>query len=718
MATGIEARDAADRHSSAQPRFSAGVTGWLLAVWMGIFALLMIEPIRGFLDDFAERDPRFRFVLGALLAGLLIAAWAYSKVRVAGLWKREPVILTGLALVLTAVYAPWGLALIGLMALSFFVVGKALLDRLGIFYDSTSAELALSIGAGVGLLVVVLIPIGLAGLYGRVLFAALLLLPLALFHKKLRDLARCLASVNRAWAETPETRLPLVGVGIVFVGFLELVLILAAVTPTITQDATFYHVPAAQYYLNSGYLAPLPSLPVQIDARNLFTVGHSTAYSYYPQSYEQLLTVTLGLGGWPAMQLTGPLFYLLGLLAVSAIGRTAGLTRFERIIGLVGAMSLPFAHWSGSTIKNDMATASFQMLALYCVLQARKKMPPVWLVLAAAFLGLSFGTKHIALFGAIPIALLLVWDLWNREQRWKWTALVALAFALSGTFWHARAYVMKGSPVYPANATAATHQYSATDRSKIPRSQAYLTYLWLAHFEGAKVIELPMRTPCGLFLAFLVIAWPLTRKRRSAVTWAIALYLALYYAYWVWIWGVLRYGIAPFFVVAMLIGGRAAALWLQSGERNRLFISLGLALGLLAAVPPILVSEVNPPQIRYLSGVIDRDGYLAEANRFYPSMRELKRVMKPGDSAISLANCATAYFEDPSRIQCVLSSNYSADQMWFSVVDVLREHTPDYLVVSGPSADSRLADVLPAVGLRPVYEDPYFRIYARTRSGG
>lgn len=718
MATGIEARDSADRHSSAQPRFSAGVTGWLLAIWVGIFAFLMIEPTRGFFDDFAQRDPRFRFVLGALLAGLLIAAWAYSKVRVTGLWKREPAILAGLALALTAVYAPWGLALISLMAVSFFVVGKALLDRLGVSYDSISAELALSMGAGVGLLVVVLIPIGLAGLYGRVLFAALLLLPLALFHKRLRDLARCLASVNRAWAETPETRLPLVGIGIVFVAFLELILILAAVTPTITQDATFYHVPAAQHYLNSGYLAPLPSLPVEIDARNLFTVGHSTAYSYYPQSYEELLTVALGLGGWPAMQLTGPLFYLLGLLAVSAIGRTVGLTRFERTIGLVGAMSLPFAHWSGSTIKNDMATASFQMLALYCVLQARKKMPPIWLALAATFLGLSFGTKHIALFGGIPIALLLAWELWSREHRWKWTALVALAFALSGTFWHARAYVMKGSPVYPANATAATHQYSATDRSKMPRSQAYLTYLWIAHFEGAKVIELPMRTPCGLFLAFLVIAWPLTRKRPSAATWAIAVYLALYYAYWVWIWGVLRYGIAPFFVVAMLIGGRAAALWLQSGERNRLFISLGLSLGLLAAVPPILVSEVNPPQMRYLSGVTDRDGYLEEANRFYPSMRELKRLMEPGDSAISLANCAISYFEDPSRIQCVLFSNYLADEMWASVVDLLREHTPNYLVVSGPSADRRLTDVLPAVGLRPVYEDPHFRIYAHTRPGG
>jgi len=68
-----------------------------------------------------------------------------------------------------------------LMATSFFVVGKALLDRLGVSYDSTSAELALSIGAGVGVLAVGLIPIGIAGLYGRTLFAGLLLLPASPF---------------------------------------------------------------------------------------------------------------------------------------------------------------------------------------------------------------------------------------------------------------------------------------------------------------------------------------------------------------------------------------------------------------------------------------------------------------------------------------------------------------------------------------------------------
>jgi hypothetical protein len=56
--------------------------------------------------------------------------------------------------------------------------------------------------------------------------------------------------------------------------------------------------------------------------------------------------------------------------------------------------------------------------------------------------------------------------------------------------------------------------------------------------------------------------------------------------------------------------------------------------------------------------------------------------------------------------------------MWVSVVDVLREHTPDYLVVPGSSADEHLVDVLPEVGLHSVYEDQSFRIYARTGFGG
>ena len=98
-------------------------------------------------------------------------------------------------------------------------------------------------------------------------------------------------------------------------------------------------------------------------------------------------------------------------------------------------------------------------------------------------------------------------------------------------------------------------------------------------------------------------------------------------------------------------------------------------------------------------------------------MRELKRLMKPNESAISIANCAISYFEDPSRIQCV-SFSPKRPALWADVVDLLRQHTPNYLVVPGSAADRYLTDLLPEVGLELVYEDPVFRIYRQGKPAG
>lgn len=703
-----------DKDSAFQPRFSSPLTRWLLIAWVGLFALLMIRPIAGYLDYFAERDARYRWALAGLLVGLALASWLYARLRVRTLWRHEPLLLSTLGLVLLLVYVPWGLCVVVLLGVSAFVAGRALMSRAGIEFDSVSAELAVCLGAGFGLLIVLLIPLGLAGLYGPVLFAVLLIAPVLVFHRRLGELWGCWTRLNQAWADMPESRSALVGIAVVFIGVFELILLLASVTPTITKDAISYHVPSAQHYLLSGRLEPLPGFDLNFIRGDVFSLGHATSYSYYPQSFEELLTVTLGLGGWPAMQLTGPLFYLLALFAASAIGGAVGLTRFERVVGLVGAISLPFAHWSGSTIKNDLATAAFQLLALYCVLQARERKPTAWLILASSFLGLSFGVKHIALFGGIPIGLLIAYELWNRRPRWKWIALAVVVFAVCGTFWHARAYYMKGSPIFPANSRVAVSQLRATDRSKPSRSEVYFTYLWIAHFEGGKVIELPMPNPCGLFLAFLAIAWPLSRRRPSSATWALVLYFALYYVYWIWVWGVLRYGIAPFFVLTMLTGGRAAALWAKSGRSQRLTLSTGMTLGLLAALPPMLICEINPPQMRYLAGMVDRDAYLREANRYYPSIRELALLMKPEETAISVGNCAVAYLGDPVRIHCMEITSQRGLQV---TIDVLLEHKPDYLIVSERTAEGRLADTIAQLGLQRVYTDPAYRIYATSDNG-
>lgn len=702
----------ADVGSSYRLRSSQRYTTWLLSVWVALICFVSISHTDGYLDYFAERDARFRWGLGIALVALACAAWGYALIRRRALWRREPSALLVAGVVLVIAYEPAGVVTVVALGLASYAIGKEFLAHTGLVFGSISSEMALCLGVGLGSLIVVLIPVGLLGFYNGLVFAVLVLAPLVLLRRRVGELWRTLRRLNSVWGSLPEGRSVPVGIAVFFLAYFELVFLLAAITPTISRDAISYHVPSAQYYAEKGFLQPVPGLDYKLGRFDLFSQGHAESYSYYPQSYEEILTLALSLGDWAAMQLTEPLFYLLALLAVAAIGKSVGLTRFQRLIGVIGAISLPFAHWSGSTIKNDMAMASFQLLALYCVIESKRRSPAVWLVLTSAFLGLSFGVKHIAIFGGIPIGLLMLSGIFRRSDRWKLLVLTSVVFAVCGTFWHARAYVMKGSPVYPANARVAVTQFNATDRSQQDRSVAYLTYPWMAHFEGSKVIELPMSTPCGLFIVMLLAAWPLTRRKTpSQAFWPLLIYFGLYYVYWVWVWGVLRYGIAPFLVLALLVGGRAAALWAVSSTMNRGLVGIALTLGLLGSVAPLLIVEINLPQLRYLSGSLDRDGYWESSNRFYASVRELNRIMDQDQVAIGVNNCARAYALRPTMLQCLeLGRMTGAERS--QTEELLRRAKWHYLLASHIGMENSLAPIAAELELRQVYSDEIFGIYA------
>lgn len=698
-------------------RWPQRYTAWLMGAWVALICFISISHLDGYLDYFAERDARFRWGLGVALVTLACASWGYALIRRKGLWRWEPSALLTAGFTLVIAYEPVGALTVVALGCASYALGRELLARTDLEFDSNSSELALSLGVGLGAIIVVLIPVGLLGFYNAPVFAVVVVAPLVVLRHRLGDLWRNLRQLNSAWGSLKEGRTVPVGIAVFFLAFFELVFLFAAVTPTISRDAISYHVPAAQYYAETGYLQPVPGLDYKFGRYDLFSQGHADAYSYYPQSYEEILTLALSLGDWAAMQFTEPLFYLLALLAIAATGKAVGLTRFQRLIGVIGAVSLPFAHWSGSTIKNDMAMASFQLLALYCVIESKHRRPAVWLVLTSAFLGLSFGVKHIAIFGGIPIGLMMLWGLFRRSDRWKLLAVTTVVFAMCGTFWHARAYVMKGSPVYPANVRVAVTQFNATDTSEQDRSIAYLTYPWIAHFEGGKVIELPMSTPCGLFIAMLLVAWPLTRRKTPSPTfWPLLIYFGLYYVYWVWVWGVLRYGIAPFLVVALLAGGRAAALWAASSAMNRKILNVALTLGLLGSVAPLLIIEINPPQLRYLAGSLDRDAYWEASNRFYPSVRELNRIMDRDQVAIGVSNCARAYALSPTMLQC-LELGRMTDRERSQTDELLRGDTWHYLLAPHFAMERGLAPIAAELNLRQMYSDDIYGIYANPAGG-
>ena len=118
----------------------------------------------------------------------------------------------------------------------------------------------------------------------------------------------------------------------------------------------------------------------------MFTLGHALAYSYYPQSFEELLTAAWSLAGQPAAQLVTPLFFALSLLLGVAIARLCGVSRLGCLIGAALYATFPVASWTGAIVKNDFPMAFFQLAALYSLLRARgrdEEQPAKWLLLTA-----------------------------------------------------------------------------------------------------------------------------------------------------------------------------------------------------------------------------------------------------------------------------------------------------------------------------------------------
>src|SRR5690606_29917693 len=124
-----------------------------------------------------------------------------------------------------------------------------------------------------------------------------------------------------------------------------------ATAPAIAYDAVSHHLPAARHYLEGGKLEPLPMVEGVFAAARTFSGGHALAYSYYPQSFEELMAFAWALGGQPAAQLVSPLTCLLSALLTLAIARLCGLSRLAAAVGLGAGLTLPFAHWVGAISK-------------------------------------------------------------------------------------------------------------------------------------------------------------------------------------------------------------------------------------------------------------------------------------------------------------------------------------------------------------------------------
>ena len=609
---------------------------WFLGLAAG--AALSWKPLLEHIDYLASAaDVDGRAVLAGLGA-LLVALPLYQRVRQGGLWRYELVALAAWTLTVCLFRAPVATFTILWMLTSCYLVGRFVLDKLRLAIEHSSESLSLSIAVGMGLLIYVLSVLGMVGTFYWWVFTLLFALPCALLFRHFTRLGLLLKGFHHRWAECEQLRAAPYGLLIVFAfGFVTITLF-STLTPTLVYDAKIFHLPSIRYYDAIHALQPVPFM----------------TYSFFPQGTEVLQTAAYSLCGQYGASMISPAAFLVTLMLVYGIVRWAGDGRAEAGGSLVVAASVPFIHWTGSVLKNDLFVALFQAGALYCLVRVWKGGPENWLKLGAFLLGMGFSIKHTAVFGGVALGLLALAEIRRRPRPWRLAGMSLAILILSGTFFHVRTYALKGNPVFPKRVQQAAQPGGPVHGRGIQEGAGRIAYPWMFHFDGKQVFASSTKNPSGMFLVLCGSVWLLVRRGRltsaEAVCW---LFCGLYFLHWGRVWGILRYAILPFLLLFAFTATRFFDFLRQSGPAVRLSAQAALAYSFVfSLLVAVMIHEVSFAQLQLMTGQSSEEEFLNTVEAEYPAMAFLTGVARPEDRIIGVQNCARAHAPPLSDFLC------------------------------------------------------------------
>jgi len=493
-----------------------------------------------------------------------------------------------------------------------------------------------------------------------------------------------------------------VGVALVFAFVAAVCALMLALAPTVAFDPVAMHLPSIQFYTLTHALGPVPGIQ----------------YSYYPQGFEMLWTLAYALAGQAGAQMISALFFPIFLMILARLARACGLDHGAAVLAVVCAATLPFLNWSGSAMKNDLALGLFELLALYSFVRWLDDRNFRWILAAAFFLSQAFSVKHVALFGAIPLFLLFGYAVWQQPERVRAAAIVAAILLVFGAHWIVRAYLLTGNPVAPAALGDAAGQIGQHPPTLVTRAVRLVRTPWHVLFHGGDTFESPLPNPAGLlFFAFAPLALLGGRVRpKTAAQIACLIFAGVYLLYWALILVKVRYAIAAFGLLAVLVAAWMKSFYDSRGAGRMVKLSLigAETYCLLIALMGLMIVDLNGPQLSYFAGRLDKPGYLRAAMHAYGAVEFLDRAHTDRAPVFGVENLARAYAPDPFDFQAMWCPS-DAPCVSGDVVLNTQRNRAEYLIL--PENGSVPSDVLSELGHpQRVYRDAYFSVYHLTRN--
>lgn len=684
-------------------RWSPRVTGFLLLCWFAPAVALVAGPFAWHLWFAREHHPSlFGLFVVALLAATVAAPAAYHlllRTRV----RRWELLLLAVPFAAACLFVePAATAVSLLMVLSASLIGRFLMERLGLHTQSLVARIAVACGVGLALLSWMLFFAGQLGGFRPVVFLILLVAPL-LMYRQVVALWRDGREIGARWARAEELSHPVGAVLVVALAVLAACGTLVVLAPSIAFDALKFHIPLAMNYATNGGIEPLA-----------FEV-----YSYYPQAFEVQLTMAYMLAGQAGAQTFPAVHFLLLLAMLFAVLGECGISPLARLAGVVMTASLPYFHWTGVNTKSDVLLGFFSLAALYGFLRWRTSRDFRWILLGVFFLAAASCVKLPAIFAIVSVGVLYVYAWWRDGRRARPIAAAAAVFLVFGVVWQVRTWSLTGNPVYPngADESVQTRVTSFTTRPELSRLR-YTTYYmwpWWMVFDGdhSRMFNSPSPNPMGVALVLFLPLWILLRGSRSGARRACWVFLGVFVLYWIQLWPILRYAMAPVALLLGLLGERVTQMILDSRRTIRAGGYVGLAASLFFAYSVIFIIEINAPQFRLLAGQVDKRAFLREALLTYRSLEYLGGVAGPEDAVFGINNCSRAYAPDPDQFDCSYEETDAED--FIDIEQSLSRTDFRYLVLP---ADPAYAPVLETQAkermLEHLYADESFEVYRMT----
>jgi hypothetical protein len=596
----------------------------------------------------------------------------------------EPRLFAGFFLVFFLVYAP--VATLIALGVLFVCFGLGRLALRGVA-ESALEQLTLWPAAGLGLVSAGMFVLGMTRLYYRWVALALLIAGAAAFWRNAPRLADLWRRAERGYAEAAGSAL--CGLAFVAVLIFSLASAMVVLSPEIAFDPVSFHFVYSREYALRHKLEIIPRLP----------------YSYFPQNVEVLYTLAFLVDGQIAAKVITYSYFPLAALSLVLIGKR-WLSAEAGLVGAAMLVSTPFIAWTGSVAKNDLALALYLLLALYGTLRWAEERRFAWLATATLFLGFAFGVKHVAILGAVPLGVLVLWHLRGAELPVRRAAVLAAIFA-GCLYWHFRTWALAGHPLYPEFGASAVESKTAAghpELSQWDRLGLYAKIPWQIHFHGLPAFESPSKNPVGFFtVAFLpLLALPRNRPARL-----LAAFVVLYFVYWAAILIKVRYAIAAFGVLYVWLADRM----LGFPRRGSVLALAGYCFAF--ALSLTLILEINVPRLKLFAGRIGQEEFLRDSLITYRSIEALNRAAQPGELAYAVGNCSTFYSKIEFHCYYDHLSRYSLEQ----VARDLRETHYTWLVVSNDWAEpGHMAVVRHYYEAELIHRDPGFQVY-RLRRG-